>query len=1038
MLIGGEPGAGKSRLVEEAADEITSGALVLWGRAWEAGAAAPFWPWLQILRGYLRAASADVVRQDVGNQAARLVRLLPELSEALPEVSPSIEPDEEGARILVFGAVARILRRASDRQPMMIVLDDLHAADPSSLLLLRFLAAELTDARLVLVATYREQELPAGTEGRAVIGDLLRLPRSEHVRLRGLAPSDVDEYVRRVTGHRAATESLAWLVEETDGNPLFLTELIRDLQPQDVSPEGGLRFEQLSIPETVRDVIQRQLLRLSEGCRALLTTAAVLGREFRLDVLARVGGLEPPSCLEQIQDAVKERIVLEIDRGLSYRFSHVLVRDVVYETLPDQPRRALHRRAGEVTRELAGEEIEQRAGEIAYHFLLAAPLVDGSTAARYALLAGKHAVARLAYEDAARLFSAGLSAVDVGDELRLELLLAFGDALARAGEAEPAKRRFLDAATLAKKLGTGQSLAHAALGYGGRFVWEASRTDPHLLPLLTEALEAIGEGDSELRARLLARLAGGPLRDEPDRTRRERLSAEAVEVARRIGDPPTLAYALDGRYAATWGPDALEERIWIAEELIATARLSGDRERELQGHHYLCLALLEAVDLAGAEREAAEQRRLAHELQQPAQLFYVMTVDAMLATLQGRYADSDRLISSAFEMGQRAERAMAGIYNAIQRYALARERGTSAELLPELQDLAVATPTYVVLQSLIADAYSLSGRSDDAAMIVQRLAARGCAAVPRNDEWLLALTTLADAAAEIEERSAAAELYLVLLPYEERAAVSPPDMCSGAVGRALGRLAAVLGREDEARGHFERALVLNHQLRARPWVARTRYELGRLLLQTGDHDGASRLLREARGEARSLGMRLLLENAEGSLIGLGSSAEETVRTFLFTDIVGSTELLSVIGDEAWSRLLRWHDQLLRDLFAAHGGEEVHHAGDGFFVAFRSAAEAAACATAVQRGLAEHRERSGFAPQVRIGLHSASARRDAGGYEGQGVHQAARIAGAAAGGEILASLSALEGVTGERVLEERRLRLKGIRDEVPVAVIDWTH
>jgi adenylate cyclase len=177
------------------------------------------------------------------------------------------------------------------------------------------------------------------------------------------------------------------------------------------------------------------------------------------------------------------------------------------------------------------------------------------------------------------------------------------------------------------------------------------------------------------------------------------------------------------------------------------------------------------------------------------------------------------------------------------------------------------------------------------------------------------------------------------------------------------------------------------------------------------------------------------------LAGLAASAdlvsERGVKTFLFTDIVRSTDLVSAIGDDAWLDVVRWHDETLRSLFAEHGGEEVDHAGDGFFVAFDDPASAIGCAVAIQRALAEHRRAHGFAPSVRIGIHTTAATKSGRTFRGKGVHEAARIASLAEGGEIVASHdTAASSARSIPVSDAREVRLKGISDPVEIVTIDW--
>jgi tetratricopeptide (TPR) repeat protein len=473
-----------------------------------------------------------------------------------------------------------------------------------------------------------------------------------------------------------------------------------------------------------------------------------------------------------------------------------------------------------------------------------------------------------AYEEAIRLYRMCLELLDLREppdgELRCELLLRLGDSKARAGDMAAAKRAFLEAAALAKRLDLPEQLGRAALGYGGRFVWEAARGDPHLVPLLEEALRRLPEEDSPLRAKLLARLAGGPLRDDLDRERRDILSREAVEIARRLGDPATLSYALDGRYNAVWWPGNLDERLDISFELVSAASEADDKERALQGHHYRALALLEAGDIPAVYAELDAKAKLAAELRQPAQRWYLASVRATLATFQGRFQEAEELIPQAFALGERAQGAIASIYRVIHLHALRSAQGRLEEHEEPIRRAAADFPTYVVLRCILAHLYSELGRVREAGALLEALAADDFAALPMNEEWLFGMSLLADVAGEVGDAPRAATMYERLLPYAALNAVSAPDSCLGSVSRNLGILAARLDRSDGAMRHFEDALAMNARTGGHPWVAQTQYDYARMLNELGGPENAERtlqLLADCRRTAGELGMRSLLKRA---------------------------------------------------------------------------------------------------------------------------------------------------------------------------------
>jgi class 3 adenylate cyclase len=1045
LLVSGEPGIGKSRLLEEFGRQAAAReATVLWGRCWEAGGAPPYWPWVQSLRAFVRGSHLREVGEALGADAVHLAQLLPELRKAAPDLPDPPAVDPETGRFLLFDAVVSFLRAASGSAPIALMLDDLHAADTPSLLLLRFVARELRAMRVVLVAAYRDTELAPGHPMLVTVGELTREAVTRRVALAGIPEAELAPLVEAVAQRVPSPDLVAAIHRDTEGNPLFVGEVLRLLSAQgllasEIDPATWPR----TVPESVREVIGRRLALLSEPCTEALRAISVLGRDFRLDAAEGLTGSPRNDLLGLLEEAESAGVVAPVPGSLTRRrFGHALVREVLYADLGAARRAALHGRAGELLEDLHGSQVESRLAELAHHFFQAAQAGEASRAVGYARRAGDRAAALLAHEEAVRLYGMALEALDLAGEDaadRCELLLALGDVQARAGDGDAARATFLAAAGLARQLGRAEELARAALGYGGRFVWEAARGDPNLVLLLEDAVRSLGDADSDLRARVLARLAGGPLRDQVDRGPRDRLSAEAVDIARRLGDPATVAYVLDGRYAAVWWPENLEERLEIATDLVDMARKAGDKERELQGHHYRCLALLEGGDMDGVVSELESKARLAEELRQPAQRWYLESVRVTLATFQGRFDEAESMLPGAHEVGLRAEGAMADVYQTLQLYSLRREQERLGEIVDQLERTAGRFATYPVLRCILAQTYIELGRNDDAIRLLRTLADDGFSALPRNDEWVYSMSILAEVAAHLGDAEISVELYEQLRPFAHRQAVSAPDACTGSVSRNLGLLAAAAGRWDQAIRHLRDGLEANHRSGARPWAARCAVELARVLLAgERDRDEAIGLVRTALDEARTLGMPRLV-SAGREVLKQAGVAEDTAdrinAAFMFTDIVKSTSLLEAIGDEAWEDLRRWHDGMLRTLFSEHGGEEVDHAGDGFFVAFPEPRSALRCAIRIQRGLAEHRRTHGFAPSVRIGIHAGEASRTREGYAGQVVHAAARVGAAARGGEILATGAVLAG-TDVPVADERELTLKGISNPIGVASVDW--
>jgi class 3 adenylate cyclase/tetratricopeptide (TPR) repeat protein len=871
VLLAGEPGIGKSRLADELAGRARDrGARVLSGRCWEAGGAPAYWPWVQSIRSYVHEVEPERVRAELGAGAAIIAQMLPELRGLFPDLPEPTPVESEEARFRLFDAAAAFLRNAASRRPLVLLLDDLHAADVPSLLLLQFVAGDLRGTPILVLGTYRDIELDRDHPLRRTLAELARAPAARTLSLGGLPEPEVAQLIETITG-QVPREAVARAIHgETEGNPLFVTEVVRLLASEGVLNEVGEgAARRIVLPDSVREVIGRRLSLLSPECAEVLTLASVLGRDFSLDALELLSDRSPDELLDVLESGIAARLVTEVPGSLGrLRFAHALVRDVLYADVSTLRRIRLHRRAAEVLERLYERDLDPHLAELAHHFFEAVPGGEIDKAIEYARRAGDRAVALTAFEEAVRLYRMALQALELEDrpeeDLRCELLLRLGEAQARAGETSAARETFLAAAGVARKLERPEQFGRAALGYGGRFVWEAGRGDPHLVPLLEEAVAALPV-DSPLRAKLLARLAGGPLRDEVERSRRDALSKEAVEIAGRLGDPGTLAYVLDGRHAAAWWPENLNARLDIATQLVRVATQADDKERILQGHHYRFIGLLELGDMAGARAEVEAQARLAEELHQPTQLFYVATCRSTLAAFEGRSDDAERLTDEAFRYGERAERAMAVISRRFQLYIVRGAQGRLDELAEEI-DLAVDEfPTYVVFRCMLAHLYAEIGRLGEAREPFKRLAASGFSELPKNDEWVFGMALLADVAGLLRDVPASQLLYEQLLPYDGRNAVSAPDACIGSVARSLGVLAATIGRYDDAARHFKDAIAMNTRTGGRPWVAQAQCNYARMLLERGDrgdHDRAVELVTACRETARALGSAGLLSKAE--------------------------------------------------------------------------------------------------------------------------------------------------------------------------------
>ena len=534
VLLSGDAGIGKTRLAAELGRRARDdGALVLYGR-FDEETIAPYQPVVEMVRGWSSGASLDPLRECLGVRAAELGILFSELGPP-----PADNGASDGDRLRFFDAVAALLAEAGATGPLVLVFDDLHWADRPTLQLLRHLVRSPQPGRALLLGTYREAEVEPGHALHELITDVRREGMLKHLAVGGLAEPEVAELVTALGVPGAEPAFVHALHGETDGNPFFIEEVVRHLRESDHALEADISLAEAGVPDGVREVTARRLRRLDAESRQALAVAAVVGREFDYDVLHAVAPLEEEALISALEEGVEARVLREAGRVGRYAFTHALVRATLYDGLSQLRRARLHGRVGEAIERLRSADLDPHLPQLAYHFAQAAPVEQPERAIDYALAAARRADRQLAWEEAAHHYRAALRARELigifEDPVRAELLLSQGASEDRAGIEAAARTTFQSAAATARVLQDPSLLGRAALGFAGQ--WSVlGRVDEARLALLEEALEALGDEDSPLRARLLARLAL-ELYYSGDPERRLALSEQAVDLARRLGDP---------------------------------------------------------------------------------------------------------------------------------------------------------------------------------------------------------------------------------------------------------------------------------------------------------------------------------------------------------------------------------------------------------------------------------------------------------------------------------------------------------------------
>jgi len=880
VLLAGEPGIGKTRLAEEFAMLAgTRGAKVGWGGCYELEGAPAFWPWVQVVRGLTQDLDDERLGSALGSGAGHVVQVVPELGERVAAPAPPTLLHGEAARFRAYEAITHLLTRVASDRTLVIVLDDLHWADVPSLRLLTFAAGVLRHASVLVLGTYRDVEIGPGHALTETLARLAREPVIERVALRGLTEGDVGRFIAGATGATASRRFISSLHRRTAGNPFFLGELVRLL-----GSEGLLEAtDPTEVPASVREVIGRRLAQLPDGSEQLLTVAALAPDAFRLDVLARVEEVPDDRVLEVVEAALAAGLIVEHHDPGSYRFAHDLVRETLYEGVSPPRRGPLHARYGEALEAVVGKRADEAAAELAHHFCQAATLTApgsapaGAGAATkgvgYTRRAAAHALARLAYEDAAAHYQRGLAVLDREPEpderTYCELLLGLGDARRRCGDVAASRAALERAFELARGLGEAEWMAQAALDLGSSSSWglweDLWLPDETAVSLLEGALAALPEVDSVSRARVLGQLAVQFRTEDELHTRSE----QALQMARRLHDPLALTDALGARLVA-WPVTGADERLTYADELVVMADVAGLREPAVLGRQFRVILLLQRGDVLEAEAELARSEYAARELRQPILLVQLQWLHSMWAMLGGRLEDAERLAAEAFASHSRANPLGARAAYTGQLAFLRREQGRLAEMEPALRERLDEQPLAYIWRAALLLLLAEEGRHDEARALLDAMVADGVLDLGDNDPHTVTPDqatppTLSEAVALLGDEHAAKVLYRHLRPFAGRVVVTGLGLhFLGAVDYYLARLAATARRWADAERHFGDAIARHQEMGARPFLARARLHFAEMLLERGDprdHGRAWLLLTAALGEAEALGMAWVASRA---------------------------------------------------------------------------------------------------------------------------------------------------------------------------------
>jgi tetratricopeptide (TPR) repeat protein len=749
-----------------------------------------------------------------------------------------------------------LLDQISTHSAAVLVLDDLHWADHPTLALLAHVLAEAQETRLLLLGTYRDSDLSRDHPLKLLLADLHQ-HGVERLALRGLSHDEVVSIMEALAGHDMDSVGMKLaqgISAETDGNPFFVAEILRHLSESGAlvhSATGRWELRQqlddLGLPQSVREVIGRRVDRLGDTCRSILSSAAVIGRDFDVDLLLRTTQADEDEVIDVLDAATNAALLQESsERPGVFSFAHNLINHTLYEELGVTRRARLHRRVAEALEELCAGDPGSRVTELARHWTAATAPVDMDKALAYSWQAGEHALTKLAPDEATRWFTQALELLERSPEpdpaVRCDLMIALGEAQRQAAQPE-FRTTLLSASDQADALGDTDRMARAALANSRGFASVFGTIDQERVDALERAIEGDRRNDSARSARLIS-LLSMELQFEPDHERRRALADQALQLARMAGDARSLSYVLRDHFHATWSVDTLEARCRTAAEMMDLADHIDDPLARVWALDRAVHAAVESGRLTDARETCLQLRGLGEELGQPILRWPAVYYTAGLAQMSGDLMEADRLAQEAANLGVQAGEPDAFLIFQAQIGGVRVSQGRTAEIIEPLEQAAADNPGIPGFQAGLAVALCDIGRVDEAASMLERVAENGFASVPHNQAYSTALALWARTAAEAGSKRAAALLYDLIEPWRD-VLVWNGASGFGAAESYLGMLAATLESHARAKEHFAAASRLHEREGVRGWEAISLCYQARSLLSIGETQEAQESARRA-------------------------------------------------------------------------------------------------------------------------------------------------------------------------------------------------
>jgi len=873
VMIGGEPGVGKTRISEELmAEAADRGMLALIGHCYEQEGSPPYIPFVEMLETATRTVTPEGLRTALGDSAPEVAKLLPGLRKLFPDIPhpPELPPEQE--RRYLFNGMLAYMARAAEAQPLLFVLDDLHWADDSTLLLMEQLAQQAPQNRLLIVGTYRDVELEVGRPLARTLEALLRQRLAHRISLRRLGEDTVGAMLRALSGQEPPSALVAAVYKETEGNPFFVEEVFQHLSEEGklFDAEGrwrqDLEVSELDVPEGVRLVVGRRLERVGEECRRALGAAAVIGRRFRYDLVEALDEVGSDALLDAIDHAERAQLIVSEEGGPEawFTFAHELIRQTLLSGMSLPRRQRMHLRVAEAMERLYGATADEHAADLAHHLFQAGAAADAKKTARYLTLAADQSMASAAGEDALRLYEDSMQILPADDTAaRAALLYKRGMALRSVGRWEESLADLEAAADAYETIGGGEDLALTLRDLSMQLAWAGRPAEA--VAAARNGFENAGEEHTALRSQLLTNLAGFASING-DYAAAEHLIPDAIATARATGDQYLLGRAFTTEAFIHFHYMRFSQQAEAGTRAIELTRPSTSLWDLADALFATQLGLAFVGDFAAADTIGEELMPLAERVGHLGALMCAARARAIIDLCRtGDFRAVEEAMDGDEELCKRA--GMPWVSHAYTWRGLSHLwRGNLASALEQLEIAVTLDPPDVWHGGdwgPLAMGRAYAGDRDGALAICRE----GTALVqPGRTLTVGAFTRLLchiETFAFLEQREEAAALYPIALQAAQQTAMRPLDLQP--IDMIAGIAAAACGQWEKAQAHFENALRSAADLPMLIGRPETRRWYAWMLIDRnapGDREKARALLTEAAEQHRKLGMPMHLELAQ--------------------------------------------------------------------------------------------------------------------------------------------------------------------------------